>query len=375
MLTWPWCVAYSILLGISTQYGTGLHVWQFTPELMQGYSKWIYISSVTYLFALHGYKLTILLLYHKLFDVHTVFKFANWTLVFVVSGYLFSNFVTLLFGCSPIQKYWIPDLPGHCITTLTADRFYGSLNFITDLLIFVLPLPLVWNLKLSRNEKLGVTLIFGGGAVNCAIAIVRFVAMIRDLRAYDRTYLAAETFLWSALEINTGLACSCTPALRPFFAHVTQRGKIIYSRYRTRLTEGEGAEGGSHSWMWSWRAGSLNSEEGTAAKIAGFGGKGESGGKRGNGFVGLGGGSGNGGRATGKTLLGFDRKNMGGGDEGVTSNLSNWGVGLGLDRVEAASEASDGWREDRRRDDISLEEGRRAEPKSDRELYMDENEI
>lgn len=85
--------------------------------------------------------------------------------MFIVFGYLFSNFITLLFGCSPIATYWKPSIPGHCIETIKADYGYGSLNFITDLIMFVLPLPMVWKLQLSLKQKIGISLVFMAGSV------------------------------------------------------------------------------------------------------------------------------------------------------------------------------------------------------------------
>ena len=85
--------------------------------------------------------------------------------MFIVFGYLFSNFITLLFSCSPIAKHWKPDIPGHCIETIKADYRYGSLNFITDLIMFVLPLPMVWKLQLSLKQKIGISLVFMAGSV------------------------------------------------------------------------------------------------------------------------------------------------------------------------------------------------------------------
>ena len=83
--------------------------------------------------------------------------------MFLVFGYLFSNLLTLAFGCTPIDKYWDPTIPGHCIAGTKAGIAYGSLNFVSDVLIFVLPLPLIARLQLSRENKLGVILVFMGG--------------------------------------------------------------------------------------------------------------------------------------------------------------------------------------------------------------------
>lgn len=85
--------------------------------------------------------------------------------MFFVFGYLFSNLLTQIFGCTPIDKYWKPETPGHCILKIKAAYALGSMNFISDLFIFILPLPTVWRLHLPRKDKLGVTLVFMGGAV------------------------------------------------------------------------------------------------------------------------------------------------------------------------------------------------------------------
>ncbi|CAF9923906.1 MAG: hypothetical protein HETSPECPRED_005455 [Heterodermia speciosa] len=136
-----------------------------SPDRYVSYYKWIYISSPIYLLSLLGYKLSILLLYLRLFGVNTRFRYATWAVAFLVSGYVFANLWTQLFGCHPIAKFWQPKLAGHCMTWETATYAYGSLNVISDLFIFVLPLPMVWRLRLSRREKLGVTLVFFGGAM------------------------------------------------------------------------------------------------------------------------------------------------------------------------------------------------------------------
>lgn len=123
----------------------------------------MYISSVLYLLSIYGYRLALLLMYIRLFGVSKPFRYATLTVMTFVTGYLFSNFLTLLFGCTPIQKYWRPEEPGHCIDLNKADYAYGSMNVASDVLLFLLPLPMVYRLNLSRKDKFGVFLIFMGG--------------------------------------------------------------------------------------------------------------------------------------------------------------------------------------------------------------------
>ena len=78
-------------------------------------SQWIFISSFVYLFSLGLYKFTILLLYLQLFGVDKRFKYTTWTVMFFVFGYLFTNLLTMIFGCTPIDKSWNSTSPGHCV--------------------------------------------------------------------------------------------------------------------------------------------------------------------------------------------------------------------------------------------------------------------
>ena len=109
--------------------------------------------------------MSILVLYLRLFAVNKKFKYFTWLTMFFVFGYLFSNLWTQIFGCTPRAKYWDPDIPGHCINYTKAGLAYGSMNIVSDFIIFILPLPMVWSLQLSRKEKIGVSLIFMSGVM------------------------------------------------------------------------------------------------------------------------------------------------------------------------------------------------------------------
>lgn len=47
-----------------------------------------------------------------------------------------------------------------------------------------------------------------------------------DLTAKDRPWIAADTFLWSIIEVNTGLICACVPVLKPLFRHVVPKSLV-----------------------------------------------------------------------------------------------------------------------------------------------------
>lgn len=143
---------------------------QMTPYasfvvLRRAHMQWVYRTSPLYIISLFGYKFSILLLYLRLFGVSTRFRYCTWAVMFLVFGYLFSNLMTQFFSCRPLIKYFHSEVPGKCITPITAAFSYGTMNFASDFFIALLPLPMVWRLKMSRRQKIGVTLVFLGGAV------------------------------------------------------------------------------------------------------------------------------------------------------------------------------------------------------------------
>ena len=123
----------------------------------------MYISSTMYLCSILGYRIALLLMYLRLFGVSQPFRYATWAVLFFVAGYLSCNIITLIFGCTPITKYWKHEQPGHCIVLNQADYAYGSMNVVSDVLLFLLPLPMVYQLRLTRKEKVGLVLVFMGG--------------------------------------------------------------------------------------------------------------------------------------------------------------------------------------------------------------------
>ncbi|OAG05885.1 uncharacterized protein CC84DRAFT_1090992, partial [Paraphaeosphaeria sporulosa] len=112
-------------------------------------------------------KLSILLGYHDFFFVITWFV----RCVYVVKGLtvllFLANIIGLLAGCSPIQYNWDTSIPGgHCGIT-RSQSFYlsGALNLALDIIIVVLPLPVIWTLRVSGLRKLGISLMFSLGAM------------------------------------------------------------------------------------------------------------------------------------------------------------------------------------------------------------------
>lgn len=128
--------------------------------------------------------------------------------MFYISSYLFCNFWTLLFGCTPPTKFWNPDIPGHCINIKTSDIIYAIMSVSADLFLAILPLPMIWRLQLSRKEKIGLSLVLGTGAMYLSIQeiyILKETANVRPVLAPWQLYEPSTQFMISMELIDHGL--------------------------------------------------------------------------------------------------------------------------------------------------------------------------
>ena len=64
---------------------------------------------------------------------------------------------------------------------------------------------------------------------NWAVAVVRYVYLMKGYDSNDQTWLVSKILLWSIVEINTGLICACVPTLKPFFREVVARNLVAKS--------------------------------------------------------------------------------------------------------------------------------------------------
>lgn len=105
-----------------------------------------------------------------------------------------------IFSCTPVQKFYEPNLPGKCVSLIPPDIAWGAMSMMSDFAIAILPVPIVWNLQLPRREKILVSLVFLTGLIAFVMALTRWIIATIDLTSYDRTWIAGLTFLFSIVE-------------------------------------------------------------------------------------------------------------------------------------------------------------------------------
>jgi hypothetical protein len=90
----------------------------------------------------------------------------------------------------------------------------AALNLITDIAIFILPMPVILRLNMSIGSKIGLVILFSMGFFICLTTALRMATLQSSLHAKEPTYESAPANLWSFIEAATGVICACLISLR-----------------------------------------------------------------------------------------------------------------------------------------------------------------
>ncbi|KAI1292424.1 hypothetical protein F5Y03DRAFT_21751 [Xylaria venustula] len=137
-------------------------------------------------------------------------------MVFVLAWGIAVLFTTI-FQCKPISAAWDKTIPGlKCFNH--ADFVIGSNvpNILADTVIIVLPIPLLWSLKLSSIRKLGLIALFLVAAITTVISLLR-VIFNANIHTMDATWNFITVAILSTVKVNVGICCACMPVIYPLF--------------------------------------------------------------------------------------------------------------------------------------------------------------
>lgn len=112
-------------------------------------------------------KLSILLLYIRVLGICNRTKNSSYGLIAFTFAYCLASFLATIFACSPQKKIWDTTVTsGRCIDVGKLVTAVAGLNVATDILILLLPMPLVWYfLKIPKRQKIALTAVFMTGSL------------------------------------------------------------------------------------------------------------------------------------------------------------------------------------------------------------------
>ncbi|KAH6958201.1 hypothetical protein DER45DRAFT_213337 [Fusarium avenaceum] len=193
--------------------GMGLHADKVPLTQIVMMAKWLVVAEVLYAWNLGWTKLSLLLMYYRIFRV-PYFKKMAW----IVGSFVFAWVITItflfIFICIPVAKLWYPDLPGRCINQVGTWIANAASTIFTDIVILCLPLPPIWKLQLGKSEKLGLTAAFAIGSFVVFASAYR-TSVLFTYTSTDPSYTLAPTVGWTEIEMSAGIVSANLPTMLP----------------------------------------------------------------------------------------------------------------------------------------------------------------
>lgn len=157
------------LCAASVQYaGVGQHLdylKEHDPQKVASWGKYLLVLATLYFVVVSIPKLAVLVLYERLFP-HRTAKITVYVLAGILIAGSVTNTIVSLAACRPFRANYDPTVPGHKCIDKEAFFVWTSLpNIATDVVMLVLPLPIVWGLHNTMRIKIALTFTFVVGSL------------------------------------------------------------------------------------------------------------------------------------------------------------------------------------------------------------------
>ncbi|KAI0508624.1 hypothetical protein F5B22DRAFT_659196 [Xylaria bambusicola] len=222
-------------LPIATVIATDLGaVVTYLKIILVNFSLWVVTVSLV--------QLSILFFYIRIFGIHKLFRRLCWANIILISAFGLAGLLSEIFHCIPVSKSWNPMEAGTCVDGKSYCASIGVIHLFFDLSIVLLPMPLIWNLRVTTRSKFVLSVVLALGLVATLLSLLK-ISCIIDLTGIpqeDVTDSLWLTILLQTLELPIGIICCCVPVLRPAVLEL----KPLFNSFASRLisiTRGSGS--------------------------------------------------------------------------------------------------------------------------------------
>ncbi|OLN87244.1 hypothetical protein CCHL11_03665 [Colletotrichum chlorophyti] len=201
----------------------GEDIWMVKPDELTFGLKIFYIDESFYLTCLALTKVSVLFFYLRIFP-NKKFRWAS----YATMGYIIISTTILLFlqifQCIPFEYNWLGWKggfgPHQCLNINTLAFVAGGLSISHDVIILILPLPLLWHLNMSKRSKAGIFFMFSLGVFVLITSCVRLQYIVLFTRSLNPTWDFTDALIWSGVEVSVSMIVVCLPAMRLLVSRV-----------------------------------------------------------------------------------------------------------------------------------------------------------
>ncbi|KAF7864459.1 hypothetical protein EAF04_006593 [Stromatinia cepivora] len=226
LIALPLCMAQNAIILYWTSIGLGRHLVYIRPDDIETGLIILFINYFFWPIGVTLAKFSVLCLYARIFNINATFRLALWVTGAINLAWTFFVMISGIFQCNPVEKAWKPLIPGHCIDFYAWYITIAATSFFVDLIVLILPMPLLFKLRLRLPRKILVTLLFLLGYTVIAFSIGRLV-IIRQIGPsfhVDLTYNMVPLGRWLVIETPMCIVIVCLPAIFSLIRRLMKNG-------------------------------------------------------------------------------------------------------------------------------------------------------
>ncbi|KAK0660679.1 hypothetical protein DIS24_g3123 [Lasiodiplodia hormozganensis] len=256
IMTW----AIAVINYFQVKYGSGKHYYNLSSSThaLEGTLKSWYSFQIAYLVDLLFVKLSILCFYCAICD-QKWFRTVIYSMMGIVGGFTIAMTFVNAFECpNPSDAFTVEIIMaglGSCRDLHSMYFAQAGFNIASDLVIMLIPVPLLARLQMPRSRRIALFGIFSVGFVAVLASILRLWTLSIWAKSTDVPYSGGPILIWTQIELNAAIISASFPAMKALFAHT-------FSDHPTTRRSSSGAR----YFKYSYGANSADKTKGVNAK-------------------------------------------------------------------------------------------------------------
>ncbi|KAH7329183.1 hypothetical protein B0I35DRAFT_473809 [Stachybotrys elegans] len=212
-----------VVLSQCAVFGFGVDVWTVPIPEMTRALQLFFILETLYLTCLGLTKISVLCFYLRIFP-QTKFRFCA---LFIMGLIIVSQVIIVfmqIFQCQPVSYTWEgwtkEDRDARCLNLNALTYSAAGASIAQDVIILLLPLPLLFKLQTGLKNKIGITIMFSLGIFILLTSCIRLRFLVSFGHTTNPSWDYTDPAIWSGVEIAVSLIVVCLPAIRSLVNHL-----------------------------------------------------------------------------------------------------------------------------------------------------------
>ncbi|KAI0003533.1 hypothetical protein F4779DRAFT_601778 [Xylariaceae sp. FL0662B] len=192
-------------------------------------------------------KLSLLVLYHRLFSVNRTFNRWLYFLAILQICWFISTYLVKYFLCVPAESAWNLSIPGRCINIGAFLAATESVNALIDFAMIALAIWIVQSLHMEMAMKWKLAILFSVGGFSGVIGFIKIAEV------YSAAYNNLLSPIWDIVQMATSIICCCAPIYRsllPDLGIIKMLGSKLGS-YARSLSKNKTQESDTNGMVWA----------------------------------------------------------------------------------------------------------------------------